>query len=130
MKLFSRRLIRPGNSDAWEQLYGRVAQAVDAWIDARGYLKVLPTLPEIAGDLGVAPDHLSNYIRIATGDTVLGWRKTLRIEEAKMLLREYPSLPVSAVAAMVGIGDKSNFKRQFIEEVHMSPAEWRAQAAG
>lgn len=119
--------MRPGNSDARTLLLERISRAVDAWVAGKGFLKVLPTVPEIAADIGVEPDHLSRFIRIQADQSVLGWRKCLRIEEAKKLLRDYPSLPVSSVAAMVGIGDKANFKRQFTEMVRMSPLEWRRQ---
>ena len=119
--------MRPANSDARTQLFDRIAQAVDTWVAGKGFLKVLPTVPEIAADIGVEPDQLSQLIRIRTGQSVLGWRKELRIGEAKQLLRDYPGLPVSSVAAMVGIGDKANFKRQFTEMVRMTPLEWRRQ---
>ena len=119
--------MRPRKSDARTQLYDRIAQSVDAWVAGKGFMKSLPTVSEIAADMDVEPDQLSNYIRIRTGQSVLGWRKCLRIEEAKTILRDYPSLPVSTVADMVGIGDKSNFKRQFTEVVRMTPGEWRMQ---
>ena len=117
--------MRPANSRIRIQMYERIASSVDAWVQAKGFLKSLPTVSAISADIGVDPDQLSNLIRIRTGQTVLGWRKCLRIEEAKALLRDYPSLPVSSVATMVGIGDKSNFKRQFTEVVRMTPGEWR-----
>ena len=41
------------------------------------------------------------------------------------LLLAYPGLPVSLVGEMVGIADKSNFKRQFADLAGMSPREWR-----
>ena len=125
MKLFLRRIIHRVKCDPAEQLYERIARSVDTWVAGKGFLKVLPTVPAIASDIGVGPDQLSRLIRIRTGQTILGWRKCLRIDEAKSILRAYPALTLSSVASMVGIGDKSNFKRQFTEVVGMSPGEWR-----
>lgn len=119
--------MRPGKSDPRRQLYDRISRSVDAWIADKGYLKALPTVQEIADDIGVDPDMLSYLIRIRTGQTILGWRKCLRIEEAKRLLLHYPAMPVSSVAEIVGIGDRSNFKRQFTEVVRQTPEEWRRQ---
>ncbi len=82
-------------------------------------------MAEIAEDVGVPADRLAVWVRIHTGKTLLGWRKELRIEVAKRLLLEYPDLPVSTVGLMVGIDDKSNFKRQFTEAVRLSPRQWR-----
>ena len=103
----------------------RIGEAVDEWTKSRGYLKALAGVAEIAGDIGVPPDQLSVWVRIHTGKTLLGWRKELRIEAAKRLLLEFPDLPVSTVGLMVGIDDKSNFKRQFTELTGLSPRQWR-----
>ena len=51
--------------------------------------------------------------------------KELRIMEAQQLLLDYPELPVATVGQMVGIDDKTNFKRQFEQIVGMSPRAWR-----
>ena len=103
----------------------RIGGAVDRWMQSRGYLKQLATVAEIAGDVGVPADQLSIWVRVHKGNTLLGWRKELRIGEAKRLLLEFPELPVSTIGLMVGIDDKSNFKRQFTETVGLSPREWR-----
>ena len=107
------------------QLDERIGTAVAAWVQDKGYVKSLVTLEEIAQDVGVPSDQLSAYIRLHEQCHVLAWRKRLRIAEAMDLLLAYPGLPVSLVGEMVGIADKSNFKRQFADLAGMSPREWR-----
>lgn len=110
---------------AQRQIDARIGTAVDAWVQEKSYVKPLVTLEEIAGDIGVPSDQLSAYVRLHERLHVLAWRKALRIREARELLLSFPELPLSLVGEMVGIPDKSNFKRQFTELVGMSPREWR-----
>ena len=102
-----------------------VRKAVSAWVAANGFERPLPTVAEIAADMGVPEMQLNRFIRAWYGKTVLSWRKELRIEEAKRLLLSLPDLPVSEIGRMVGVEDKSNFRKQFTELVRMSPRAWR-----
>ena len=114
-----------GFSDEQRRVQQRIGEAVDKWIVQKGYTKILPTLEAIASDIGVPPDQLSIYIRIRSRKSVLTWRKELRIWEARELLRHYPELPISMIGEMVGIDDKTNFKRQFLQLVGTTPRDWR-----
>ena len=106
-------------------LDARIGEAVESWVQDRSYVKPLVTLEDIAEDVGVPPDQLSVYIHLHENQQVLTWRKKLRIRDARQLLLSYPDLPLSVVGEMVGIQDKSNFKKQFKALVGMSPREWR-----
>lgn len=123
--LFRKWKWRPGFSAAQRQLQSRIANAVDQWVEQKSYTKPLPTLESLAADIGIPPDQLKVHIRIRARKSVLGWRKALRIREARQLLLEYPDVPISVIGEMVGIDDKSNFKRQFEQLVGMSPRAWR-----
>ena len=125
MKLFKRSVRRRRMSAAQKHIESRIGTAVEAWVQDKSYLKYLPTLDEMAADIGIPSDQLCSYIHMNMRQPVLGWRKELRISEAKELLLSHPDLPLSVVAEMVGIPDKSNFKRQFADLVGMSPREWR-----
>ena len=104
-----------------------VRKAVNAWVAANGFERPLPTVAEIAADMGVPEMQLNRFIRAWYGKTVLSWRKELRIGEAKRLLLSLPDLPVSEIGRMVGVEDKSNFRKQFTELVRMSPRAWREE---
>ena len=125
MKLFKPCPRRSGISDTQKKLYQRVGHCVEAWLQEKGYLRPLTTIEEIAEDIGVEPDQLAAYLHRKNGKNVLGWRKGLRLEEAKRLLLDRPDRSIASIARMIGIDDKSNFKRQFTEMVGMSPQQWR-----
>ncbi|MDO5000080.1 MAG: helix-turn-helix domain-containing protein [Bacteroidales bacterium] len=104
-----------------------VRKAVSAWVSENGYERPLPTVTDIAADIGVPEVQLNRFIRSWYDKGVLSWRKELRIEEAKRLLLSLPDVPVSEIGRLVGIEDKSNFRKQFTELVRMSPRAWREE---
>ena len=87
MKSFFRHLFHRGIPRAQKQLDARIGAAVLSWVQGRSYVKNLPTLEEIAGDIGVPSDQLSAYIHVHERRHVLAWRKDLRIRDAMELLR-------------------------------------------
>ena len=119
------RLLKPAFSPEQKELGERIRKAVDAWVARKGYLKPLNNVDDIAEDIGVPPDQLCIFIRFHYDNTLLGWRKDLRIEDAKRLLLEYPDLPLSTIGELAGIRDKSNFRKQFTETGKMTPRQWR-----
>ncbi len=119
----------PGFSAAQSRMQHRTAEAVRAWLDQKGYTKALATQQAIAADIGVPSDQLRIYIRIRHHCSVLAWRKELRVLEACQLLLDYPDLPISVIGEMVGISDRSNFKRMFGQSKGMSPRAWREKHA-
>ncbi len=123
--LFRKWKWRPGFSEEQLRLHQRVQDAVNVWVEQKGYTKPLPSLESLAADIGVPPDQLSIYIRTHARKSVLGWRKTLRIQEARQLLLDYPDVPIAVIGEMVGIDDKTNFRRQFEQLVGMTPRAWR-----
>ena len=124
-KLIWKKLWRPASDAVQKEWDVRTGEAVEKWVREKGYLKPLATVEDVAADIGVLPDRLTVWCRIKTGRPVLRWRKELRIGDAKRLLLEFPDLPVATVGQMVGIDDKSNFKRQFTETVRQTPRQWR-----
>lgn len=123
--LFCKRKWLSGFSAEQRHLHRKIREAVDAWVDQKGFTKHLPNLEEIAKDIGIPADQLSIYIRIHMRKSVLTWRKELRIREARDILLNYPELPISVIGEMVGIEDKTNFKRQFRQVVGTHPRDWR-----
>lgn len=103
----------------------QIRDAVEGWVEKKGFTKRLSKLEEIADDIGIPADQLSLYVRIRKQKSVLTWRKELRIREAREILLNYPELPISVIGEMVGIDDKTNFKRQFRQVVGMHPRAWR-----
>ncbi len=112
-------------SDGRRELNARIRGTVKAWVKEKGYERPMARVAEIADDIGLPPDQLSGYVRTKSRNTILGWRKRLRISEAKRLMVKLPDVPVAEIGRMVGINDKSNFRKQFTETCKMSPRAWR-----
>lgn len=123
------RLLSLGSmfSPEYRRQEAAVRKAVSAWVSENGYERPLPTVTDIAADIGVPEVQLNRFIRSWYDKGVLSWRKELRIEEAKRLLLSLPDVPVSEIGRLVGIEDKSNFRKQFTELVRMSPRAWREE---
>ncbi len=82
------------------------------------------TLSEVADRLEVEYVYIYRYF--AQKDTDFRtWRTSLRIEEAKRLMKIYPDEPMSVIGRRVGIYDRSNFCRQFKELVGETPQKWK-----
>ena len=123
------RLLSLGSmfSPEYRRQEAAVRKAVSAWVSENGYERPLQTVTDISADIGVPEAQLNRFIRSWYDKGVLSWRKELRIEEAKRLLLSLPDVPVSEIGRLVGIEDKSNFRKQFTELVRMSPRAWREE---
>ena len=124
-KFFRKLFPRARFCGAQKKLMERIGVDVDRWVREKGFTKPLSSVGAVAADIGVPADQLNLFIRLSARQTVLSWRKDLRIRGARRLLLEYPHLPLSTVGELVGIDDKSNFKRQFADVVGMPPRMWR-----
>lgn len=82
-------------------------------------------MDEVARELGVRKEQLSLYFCRHVGQSFIKWRRDLRIHEAQRLLLEDKTIPTAIIGEAVGIGDKSNFRRQFKEVTGLTPAAWR-----
>ena len=79
---------------------------------------------EYAQKLGITPNHLNKVVKAYTGKSPSVWIEEAIIIQAKMLLKG-TSLPLSEVAAKIGIMDQSYFSRKFRQHEGMTPSEYR-----
>lgn len=109
-----------------EIIYGReIVGKIDEWMDSKGYCRQDESMQDIALRLGVSRYELSWVSRKVYGDNFLSLRKRLRISEAARLLLEDTQAPISLIGERVGITDRTNFRRQFVEVMGKTPQEWR-----
>lgn len=101
----------------------KIALAFAEWLATKGYLTAVSE-EEVARGFGVSTAQLSSFCRVRMGCSFRQLRKEYRIREAKMLLRVNPELPLDVIGESVGIPDKSNFRKQFLDVVGCSPREW------
>ncbi|MBM3289719.1 MAG: helix-turn-helix transcriptional regulator, partial [Candidatus Hydrogenedentes bacterium] len=83
-------------------------------------------LEEIAQRLGKHPTAITHHLQRKYGLSFAQYVARLRIDKAKELLRR-TRLGVGEVATRVGIGDPSNFTKQFRKFEGLSPLQYREQ---
>ena len=90
-------------------------------------------MAEAARLAGMSEPTFSRFFRRASGRTFSEMVRMMRIARARMLL-EQSDVPVASICYEVGFSNLSNFNRQFLREVGMTPREYRrsvaARAAG
>ena len=74
--------------------------------------------------VGVSYASLNRKLRALTGRSAIQLLRQLRLQKAKMLLRQ-PSLSISDVAYDSGFTDPSYFSRVFTREEGMTPTAYR-----
>ncbi len=79
---------------------------------------------EYAQRLGITPNHLNKVVKASTGKSPSVWIEEALILQAKLLLRA-TTLPLSDVAAKIGIMDQSYFARKFKQHEGVTPSEYR-----
>lgn len=121
-----------GDSRRAEQANGKqspIEQQVERtirWLSVQ-YSKPI-SIEEMSRSLGYNRTHLSKMFKQYTGMTPMHFLLKLRMERAKMLLRE--KLTVEQVAASVGFTDPLYFSKQFKKWFDRSPTEYRQETDG
>ncbi len=103
-----------------------VAQAQD-WLQE--HLAEPISIAALAQRLGLSERTLNRRFHQATGVGPQAWLRSLRISQAKDLLR-HSNLPISEVAWQLGLQDASHFGRLFKQQVGMTPARYREAVRG
>lgn len=132
-RLFSlfRKTIKPTTARNSLQVSDvRTQIQLEKWVADRRYTEPDSTLEGVAEAIGVAPNQLSYYFRVVLGISFQTWRKKLRIRDAKVLMAQFPEKSIASIGASVGIVDKSNFRRQFLEETGETPMQYRNSLLG
>ncbi len=82
------------------------------------------TLEEVSGHVGLNPAYFSVLFKKTEGEGFAKYLIHLRMEQAKVLLRE-TNEPVSAVCRRVGYNDVKHFTRTFEKDTGVKPATYR-----
>ncbi|MBR1411062.1 MAG: helix-turn-helix domain-containing protein [Prevotella sp.] len=100
-----------------------VEQAVKAWEERGGYRKSGLLQPQAAKDIGVSRYRLTCWLH-QQNMKYTEWIATLRIEEAKRIMKENPELGNDYLAQYCGFADRSVFQRTFKKLTGMTPAQY------
>ena len=82
------------------------------------------TLTQLAEDFHYSPEHASRLIRQTTGQTFTQLLTSIRLENAKQLLRD-TSASILDIAIQVGYEGSDQFIRAFRKNQGMTPNEYR-----
>ena len=79
---------------------------------------------DVAGILGYSDVYFSKIFKQLFDDTFINYLTNVRIEKAKVLLRDV-SFNIKEVGASVGYTDSNYYNKVFKRAVGMSPSEYR-----
>lgn len=85
-------------------------------------------MEELAVQVGMSPRTLSRWCRKHLGDSPAQVVRRLRLDEARRQLEE-TTRPLKEVAARTGLGDPSTLWRAFVNDLGVTPTEYRQRFA-
>ena len=110
-----------------ENLPDAAARLTEWMTEAKPYLNPDFRLMDLREVLPMNRTYLSQFIHDEFDCSFFQFVNRYRIEEAKRLLREEPSLTTEQVALRSGFSSRVAFTRVFTNETGLSPREWSTQ---
>ena len=102
-----------------------ITEAVDRWKANAHYREHNLTLGIVARQMGVPQRQLQEWLRQSEHGKLAGLVTTLRIEEAKRVLKEHPDWSTESVANYCGFSSREYFHRTFRQMTGMTPANFQ-----
>ena len=97
--------------------------------DARPYLDSTLTLTQLAEQMRISPNYLSQVINEQTGSNFFDFVNQHRVAAAKERLRETTQTSILTIAMDAGFNSKSAFYTAFKQHTDMTPSQFRQSAA-
>jgi AraC-like DNA-binding protein len=110
-----------------DSLPDAAARLTEWMVQAKPYLNPDLRLMDLREVLPMNRTYLSQFIHDEFDCSFFQFVNRYRIEEARRLLREEPSLTIEQVALRSGFSSRVSFTRVFTNETGLSPREWSAQ---
>ena len=115
-------------SDANVALNDDYRRALEQWMSSKKpYLNPDFRLTDLREVLPLNRTYLSQFINTEYGCNFYQYVTHYRIEEAKRLMRENPSIKVQEVSERSGFSSPTVFGRVFLRETGKTPREWISQ---
>ncbi len=102
-----------------------VTEAVEHWKASGAYREHNLTLSIVARQMGVAQKQLQEWLRQSEYGKLAGLVTTLRIEEAKRVLKEHPEWSTESVANYCGFSSREYFHRTFRQMTGTTPSNYQ-----
>ena len=97
--------------------------AIEQWVADGKYLRHDLKSADVARELGIPRTHLLAWVKSSGYESFTRWLTTLRINEAKRMLREHPDFTIEAIADHCGIS-RSHFHTVFKRATGQSPTSY------
>ncbi|WP_460679990.1 helix-turn-helix domain-containing protein [Mucilaginibacter koreensis] len=121
-RFYNRQFIT--RKQASNDLLSRMEKLLSAYFDNTTTHNTLPTVQELASQLNVSPNYLSDMLRTLTGQSAQQHIHQALIEKAKALITT-TSLSVSEIAYQLGFEYPQSFNKLFKSKTQLSPLEYR-----
>lgn len=99
-------------------------EKLDGWVEEKCYLQD-DAVEDVVSALGTDLDFLRQYFRVRMPSDFRTWRISLRIEYAKKLINEDPSISMNVLSGKAGFVSRSNFYHYFKKITGETPAEYK-----
>ena len=123
MSLLSRRLPKEE-----AEIGDKILNALYHWTAGQNYCLSYPSYDDLAQELELSREQLGWFFSEILDIKFLSYRKRQRVAYAAWLIRADATMPAAAAGQKAGIADKSDFRRQFIEVLGVTPEEWRSSS--
>ncbi len=110
--------VRRRNVSVFENYVNKAKDFMDMHYDQK------LTLKDISASCNLNEDYLNRVFKREVGITVMDYLNTVRIERAKMLLKN-TNIPIIDISAYVGINSRQYFNQVFKRLTGQSPREFR-----
>ena len=94
---------------------------------AAHYMEESLNLITIAESMGLSTRHLGSVFREETGEGIPDYINRIRIEKAKMLLKNR-DCSIEEICAKVGYSNSKTFRRVFVKMEGVTPGKFREEA--
>ena len=121
--VFCERRIRSAAKGRDEQTCAEHCRQIESYLQTSFSDQTL-TLTKVAAQFHLSEGHVSRIFKAGTGTTMMQYLDTLRMENAKKLLRE-TELPINDIVLQSGYVDKGNFFRKFKKLNNLTPVQYR-----
>ena len=106
-------------------VFAKLERRINQWEANKHFTEKGVTITLLSKELMTNRNYLSAYINTCKGKTFREWINQLRIEEAKILMRQTPNMTLSEIAQQTGFSSKSHLIRQFTHLTGTSPKVWK-----
>jgi len=121
-RFYHRQFLTRKNAD--NDLLNRMEALLSDHFDRKENEQRLPTVRDVAAQLNVSPNYLSDMLRSLTGQNAQQHIHNKLIEKAKELIST-TSLSVSEIAFRLGFEHPQSFNKLFKNKTNLSPLEFR-----